>query len=95
MTGEIPQLVRFCSNLVVDNTNFTYLDTLTWVKGRNQFKFGTQIVRNRDNKGANFQSLIYYTGLGDPTNPAPLTLASDIPYGSKPSAIRLPASGTP
>ncbi len=34
----------------VANTSETYLDTLSWVKGRNQFKFGVQAIHNQQNK---------------------------------------------
>lgn len=83
-TGVVPQIGPVLFDLLVFNTSFTYLDTLTWVKGRNQFKFGTQIVANRDNKAANFQEAIYYLGLGDlNTDPAlqPFTYLSNIPLG--------------
>ncbi len=39
----------------VANTSYTYLDTLSWVKGRNQFKFGIQAIRNWQNKALNLQ----------------------------------------
>ncbi len=34
----------------VANTSYTFLDTLSWVKGRNQFKFGIQAIHNEQNK---------------------------------------------
>ncbi len=39
----------------VGNTSFTYLDTLSWVKGKHQMKFGVQFIRNQQNKVLNFQ----------------------------------------
>jgi hypothetical protein len=50
-------------DVVVHNTAFTFLDTLSWVKGRHQVKFGTQIVRNRANKAVFFQSYVLFLGL--------------------------------
>jgi hypothetical protein len=43
-------------DLPVANTSWTYLDTLSWNKGRHQMKFGTQIVRNQDNKTVSNQN---------------------------------------
>jgi hypothetical protein len=63
-------------DLRVGNTSYTYLDTLSWVKGRNQFKFGTQIVRPEENKAVNFQNYLVFLGLAN----APLDFASNIPY---------------
>ena len=39
----------------VGNASFTYLDTLSVVKGRNQLKFGVQFTRDQQNKLLNFQ----------------------------------------
>ena len=39
----------------VGNASFTYLDTLSVVKGKNQFKFGVQFIRDQQNKLLNFQ----------------------------------------
>ena len=39
----------------VGNASFTYLDTLSVVKGRNQFKFGVQFIRDQQNKLLHFQ----------------------------------------
>jgi outer membrane receptor protein involved in Fe transport len=50
-------------DLRVGNTSFTALDTLTWVKGRHQLKFGGQIVRNRDNKASNLQTITTFLSL--------------------------------
>src|SRR5262249_43546936 len=45
------------------NTSFTYLDTLSWVKGKHQLKFGGQIIRNRDNKASNLQTAVVFPSL--------------------------------
>lgn len=52
-------------DLRVANNSFTYQDTLTWVKGRQQFKFGAQIVRNQANKAILFQGLLAFITLND------------------------------
>ncbi len=39
----------------VGNASFSYLDTLSVVKGRNQLKFGVQFIRDQQNKLLNFQ----------------------------------------
>ena len=51
-------------DLVVGNMSETYLDTLSWVKGRHQIKFGGQILRDQINKDTKFQQLIAFLGLG-------------------------------
>ena len=50
-------------DLRVGNTSFTYLDTLSWVKGKHQMRFGGQIVRNRDNKASNLQTAVTFLNL--------------------------------
>ena len=50
-------------DLLVNNTSFTWLDTLSWVKGKHQMKFGAQIVRNRDNKASLRQVTVTFTTL--------------------------------
>ncbi len=50
-------------DLPVANTSFTYLDTLSWIKGRHALKFGTQIVANRDNKAISFQTAVTFLTL--------------------------------
>jgi hypothetical protein len=52
-------------DLLVANNSFTWMDTLSWVTGRHQLKFGTQIVRNQDNKALNFQRSVTYQTLDD------------------------------
>jgi hypothetical protein len=52
-------------DLLVANDSFTWLDTMSWVKGRHQLKFGTQIVRNQDNKALLFQRTVTYQTLDD------------------------------
>ncbi len=51
------------NDLNVGNSSFTWLDTLSWVKGSHQMKIGAQVVRNRDNKQANYQRTITFLTL--------------------------------
>jgi hypothetical protein len=52
-------------DLQVANNSFTYLDTLSWVKGNHQLKFGAQIIRNQDNKALLFQRTVTYNTLDE------------------------------
>src|SRR5262245_32351498 len=52
-------------DLSMVGNSFTWLDTLSWVKGRNQFKFGTQIIRNQHNKALFNQKTVSYVNLDD------------------------------
>jgi len=49
----------------VRNTSFTYLDTLSWIKGAHQFKFGFQFVAMRANKLVNYQQFATFNTLAD------------------------------
>lgn len=51
--------------LLVANNSYTWLNTLSWVRGRHQLKVGGQIVRNQDNKAGIFQMNITYLSLDD------------------------------
>jgi hypothetical protein len=50
-------------DMPVSNTSFTWMDSLSWVKGSHQLKFGTQIVRIRENKNQKFQQFVTYNNL--------------------------------
>ncbi len=50
-------------NMPVSNTSFTFYDSLSWVKGSHQLKFGGQARRDRDNKAVLFQRYITFTNL--------------------------------
>lgn len=52
-------------DLHTDNTAYQIYDTLSWVKGRNQFKFGMQVVRNQDNKAALPQEFVAFLSIDD------------------------------
>lgn len=47
-------------NLHVANNSITWLDNLTWVKGRHQIKFGGQIIRNQPNKELGYQQIVSF-----------------------------------
>ena len=51
-------------DLKVGNTSVTLLDTLSWVKGKHQLKFGGQIIRAHANKDTRFRRIIAFLGLG-------------------------------
>jgi hypothetical protein len=42
------------ADLLVANNSFSYGDTLVWVKGRHQVKFGGEAIWNQDNKALNY-----------------------------------------
>jgi hypothetical protein len=63
-------------DLQVANNSFTWLDTLSWVKGRHQLKFGTQMVRNQDNKALNFQRTVTYLNLDDFAANSPFSIGT-------------------
>jgi hypothetical protein len=52
-------------DLRVANNSFTWLDSLSWVRGAHQIKLGTQIIRNQDNKELAFQRTVTYLNLTD------------------------------
>ena len=52
-------------NLRVANNSITELDNLTWVRGRHQWKFGGQIIRNQPNKELGFQQTVTFLNFSD------------------------------
>ena len=54
----------FVFDLQVANNSFSYGDTLAWVKGRNQIKFGGEVIWNQDNKALD---MIHFDNFGFPT----------------------------
>ncbi len=68
----------------VANTSYTYLDTLSWVKGKNQFKFGMQAIRNLQNKALNSQVWSNFNTQAE--------FAANNPYSYQP--IGYPMTGT-
>ncbi len=63
-------------DLKVANNSFTYLDTVSWVKGNHQLKFGTQIIRNQDNKALLFQRTVTYQTLDDLAKNSPFSIGT-------------------
>ena len=63
-------------DLQVANNSFSWLDTMSWVTGRHQVKFGTQIVRNQDNKALNFQRSVTYQTLDDFARNSPFSIGT-------------------
>ncbi|MBZ5607582.1 MAG: TonB-dependent receptor [Acidobacteriia bacterium] len=63
-------------DLPVANTSFTYLDTLSWTKGRHALKFGTQVVGNRDNKAISFQEIVTFLTLDSFAANAPFAIST-------------------
>lgn len=61
MSGIGPALF----DLSMVGNSYTFLDTLSWVKGRHQLKFGTAITRNQQNKALFFQRTVSYPNLDD------------------------------
>jgi len=70
----------------VANTSYTYLDTLSWVKGRNQFKFGLQAIRNQQNKALNLQDWLTFQTLAQFASNAPY---ADTQLGYPMTPVRL------
>ena len=52
-------------DLLVANNSFSFLDSMSLVQGRHHLKFGTQILRNQDNKELRFQRTVTYQTLND------------------------------
>jgi hypothetical protein len=63
-------------DLNVANNSFTFLDTVSWVKGNHQLKFGGQIIRNQDNKALLFQRTVTYNSLSDFAINSPFTIGT-------------------
>jgi len=61
----------------VRNTSFTFLETLSWIKGSHQFKFGVQIVRMRANKLVNDQKFVTFQTLNDVALNRPFSLRTE------------------
>ena len=64
-TGGMASIGPALFDLSMVGNSFTSLDTLSWVNGRNQFKFGTQIIRNQHNKALFNQKTVSYANLSD------------------------------
>jgi hypothetical protein len=53
------------NDLLVSNESRTGLETLTWIKGRQQLKFGFQIVHNHARKAAEYQRTLTFNNLNE------------------------------
>ncbi|MGH8865197.1 MAG: TonB-dependent receptor, partial [Burkholderiales bacterium] len=63
-------------DLQVANNSFTFLETMSYVTGKQQLRFGTQITRNQANKGLAFQRFVTYQNLDDFARNSPVGVAS-------------------
>ncbi len=63
-------------DLRVANNSFSYLDTASYVQGRQEVKFGAQIIRNQDNKALDFQETETYLSLQDFANNRPFSVGT-------------------
>lgn len=52
-------------DLLIAANSFTFLDTASYVKGKHQMKYGTQIIRPQQNKSLFFQRTVSYLNLTD------------------------------
>ena len=59
----VPNVGPFIFDMDTPNTLFTYMDTLSWVKGRHQMKFGAQFLRMQCSKAVRFQQYILFPSL--------------------------------
>jgi outer membrane receptor protein involved in Fe transport len=60
----------------VANQSFSYLDTLSWIRGKHQLKFGVQLIRGMQNKQLYFQQDMVFNTLDQYTNNAPFFVAT-------------------
>ena len=63
-------------DIKVGNTSFTYLDTLSVVKGSHSLKFGIQFIRSQQNKLLNFQQDMTFLNLDQFAANAPYFVAT-------------------
>ena len=79
--GGVPSIGPQTNDNRVKYTLYTWLDTLSWVKGRNQFKFGAQIIDPQEARALLPQKTVTYQTLSDLCGPiAPFPWA---PWGSR------------
>ncbi len=70
----------------VANQSFSYLDTVTWLKGNHQMRMGVQFIRDMQNKELNFQQDMVFNTLDQYTENAPFF---DATLGYPMTGIRL------
>lgn len=63
-------------DLRVANNSYSVLETASWVTGRQQVRFGGQIVRNQDNKELSFQRTITFQTLDDLARNSPTSIGT-------------------
>ncbi|MEJ7606657.1 MAG: TonB-dependent receptor [Bryobacteraceae bacterium] len=63
-------------DLRVANNSFSFLETASYVTGRQQIRFGGQIVRNQDNKELSFQRTITYQTFDDLARNSPASIGT-------------------
>jgi hypothetical protein len=63
-------------DLLIAANSYTYLDTLSYVKGSHQMKFGAQIIRSQQNKSLFFQKTVNYLNLTDFAQNRPFSIGT-------------------
>lgn len=63
-------------DLRVANNSFTFLETMSYVTGRQQLRFGGQIIRNQNNKELAFQRTVTYQLLEDFARNSPTSIGT-------------------
>lgn len=63
-------------DLKVANNSFSVLETASYITGRQQIRFGGQIIRNQDNKELAFQRTVTYTTLDDLQKNSPTSIGT-------------------
>ncbi|MGH9629780.1 MAG: TonB-dependent receptor [Bryobacteraceae bacterium] len=63
-------------DLRVANNSFTFLETMSYVTGRQQLRFGGQIIRNQNNKELAFQRTVTYQVLEDFARNSPTSIGT-------------------
>jgi len=76
MGGGVPSLGPNPNDNRVRYTLYTWMDTMSWVKGRNQFKFGAQIIRPQENRVLLLMKSVTYQSLTDFANNSPFSIGT-------------------
>lgn len=63
-------------DLRVANNSYTFLETMSYVTGKQQLRFGAQIVRNQNNKELSFQRTVTYNVLEDFARNSPASIGT-------------------
>ncbi|MPY91091.1 MAG: hypothetical protein GEU99_24650 [Luteitalea sp.] len=62
-------------DLLFASNSFTYMDTLSWVKGNHHYKVGAQVVRNQQNKALGLQSIVTFQNLDELADNSPSSVS--------------------